>query len=197
MRLTEDDYYGLGICVDDRFAIAKKTAVIQAEPMIARGTVTDKWFEDAWVQLGAEGGIMIPDFIPNLFDSILLSNFGKDFLIKQGLTEDQYEYLPFVLKDGKGRVVKGRQFYWVNPLLRFPCLDLERSTVLYGVRPNEILDVEMMHIKTDHIPEDAKLFRVAEAEAFHVLRRDLVEAIAQEGFEGIHPLPMGRELGWD
>ncbi|KFA87217.1 imm11 family protein [Archangium violaceum] len=141
-----------------------------------------------------EAGDMLTDFISNPDRVLYVSRRTQELLVRNGLPDDSIEYLPFVLHDKRGRVVR-EQYYIANPLMCISCFDLKSSRYwLESDEPPEIGDVEQLRLREDQLPADAKLFRVAEFPRLMVIRSDLLEAMRREGLTGLNVQPVGESL---
>lgn len=139
-------------------------------------------------------GDMLTDFIDNSDAVLEVSENARQVLMAHGVGEGVAEYLPFILHDKQGRVVKERYFV-VNLLRSVSCLDLEKSQYdTYPHKPEKIYGIESIYLREDQIPPDATLFRLAEYTRFIIIRSDLVEAIQKAGLTGLAVLPLGADV---
>jgi len=147
------------------------------------------------IRLSSKSGNRFTDFIYTIARVILASPRAWDLLRAEGVKEEHAEYLPFILKDRKGRV-RPEKYGFVNPLLKVPCFDFEKSD--YGRLPKEtpgrLAGITRLHILPEKVPEDAKLFRLAEDTRTTLMRRDLLEKLQAAGMEGLRSLPLGALL---
>ncbi|HYO53517.1 imm11 family protein [Archangium sp.] len=139
-------------------------------------------------------GDMLTDFIDNSDSVLYASANAREVLVANGVGEGAAEYLPFILHDKQGRVVKERYFV-VNPLRSIPCFDFERSSYeTYPHKPEKISLLRTIQLRVDKIPEDARLFRMAESTPFVIIRSDLWEAIQKAGLTGLAVKPLGADV---
>ena len=145
------------------------------------------------LSLYSGAGDMLTDFVGNPDRVLDVSQRARDLMLQQGLSEDLVEYLPFILVDKRGRRLQ-EQYFIANPLLRVPCL--ERSLSKYRLNsddPNDIGRIHVLHLVED-LPQEARLFRVAEFTRLMVIRSDLLETLQQAGLTGLHVQPVGTRL---
>ncbi|MCY1047540.1 hypothetical protein OV208_39945 [Corallococcus sp. bb12-1] len=150
------------------------------------------------VTLSAKSGPRFTNFIHTTTRLILASENVCGLFEAEGVTRVQAEFLPFVLHDKKGKV-RPEKYLLVNPLLKFPCFDFERSSFTLfsdeeattpGVK--EICVIEKLQVREDQIPADAKLFRLAEHPDVKLIRSDLLDALKAQGLDsGLAVLPLG------
>jgi hypothetical protein len=93
--------------------------------------------------------------------------------ILEAHVEHPVEYLPFVLLDHKGRVADDTMWI-VNLLDAVACTDVEKTEGSQSAfHPGEFQDLLELHVHTDRVPPDRKLFRLAECPATILVRDDL------------------------
>jgi hypothetical protein len=148
---------------------------------------------DTVLDIHEDGGDMLTDFVPNISRCVIISSRVKDFFEQEGLDAEKVEYLPFIVKDKKGRVVKD-QYYVANLLVKIDCLDLEKSQCAIDDNDGEVLDVATIVVLEDKIPDEAIFFRVEEYPSHIIIRSDFVEKIKQQGFTGLNAVDQGAWL---
>ncbi len=156
-------------------------------------SVKDIYPSDVVMDAHIDGGDMITDFISNINRCHLISERVKNFLEEQGFSDELMEYLPFSLRDKKGRPIKGT-FYIANLLINIPCFDFDKSLCTRAETTGNILDVRTIELLREEIPEDAKLFRIAECPNRTVIRSDFLKLLEDEGFTGIDTVGLGEKL---
>ncbi len=156
--------------------------------------IGDEFPEDAVFEVSEDTGDMITDFISNVSRQVIISEKVKAYFIENGLTDEVVEYLPFRLKNKRGRVEKDRFFYIANALLKVDCLDLEKSDYFQNKKKTEVIGVDMVVIDKGKVPDDAIFFRLGEETSRIVFRSDFVEKLKAEGFTGLTLCPEGKEL---
>lgn len=140
-------------------------------------------------------GDMLADFLRNIHRSIIISSKVKDILMEEGVDETQVEYLPFILRDKKRRVIKDVRYYVANSLVKVDCMDKENSIYKPDFDdPEKARRISALHVNHDAIPEDAKFFRLGELSRLTLIRSDLLERLKAEGVTGINAFAMGDEL---
>ncbi len=149
------------------------------------------WPHDPVIQIHEDSGDIINDFIVNIDRCLIISGNVRQVLINEEVGPECVEFLPFVLKDKKGRQVK-QQYYFANPLLKYDCFDKEKSTY-QAFDDGEIMMVENLHIHPEKLPENAKLFRLGEKPQFIIIRSDLAERLKTET-TGFHVANMGDDI---
>ncbi len=146
------------------------------------------------IGIDEDSGDMLTDIIPNIGMDLIVSEKVKKILESEGLVEsDTLEYLPFVLKGKRGRVVK-EQYFFVNSFLKIDCLDREKSDFSTYSGSDEVCDVNGVYLLLDKVPEKTKLFRLGEYASVILLRSDLVERLNSEGVTGLSVVGMGVDL---
>lgn len=145
------------------------------------------------LQLSDDSGDMVVDFVPNIMRSLFVSDGAKGVFEDAGVVTPDVEYLPFKLLDKGGRHVP-KSYFFVNPLLHVECLDWERSKLQKYDGSDELQKISAMRVLPEAIPEDVKLFRLAEQPFRILIRSDLLETLLGQGFTGIFTVPMGEEL---
>ena len=168
--------------------------------------IEDPWDLKSGVQMGArfgaqaeasldpKRGSLLTDFLHNTDRVLPISNEMRSLFESEGLSEKEVEYLPFVLRNTRGRVVDEPRYCVANPLCIAACLDRDRSSISTfrdGVR---IMSITKLCLVKDQIPEDFKLFRLEEQPKYILFRSDLVKAIEDAGLTGLNLTPEGGKL---
>jgi hypothetical protein len=148
---------------------------------------------DTVLDIHEDGGDMLTDFVPNISRCVIISSRVKDFFEQEGLDAEKVEYLPFIVKDKKGRVVKD-QYYVANLLVKIDCFDFEKSKHTFSERTGKVRDVTTIEVLEDKIPDDAIFFRVGEYPSHMIIRSDFVGKIKQQGFTGLNVVDQGAYL---
>ncbi|WP_095956610.1 imm11 family protein [Corallococcus macrosporus] len=148
----------------------------------------------AELSLNEGAGDMLTDFIDNPDRVLYVSSRAQEVLASRGLIGGAIELLPFVLLDKRGRRVRD-PYAIANPLMRVECLDLERSKCRRRTGgQNQIVEVKLLHVREDAIPEQAQLFRLAELPKLMVIRSDLLAALQEAGITGVAVHPVGTNI---
>ena len=150
--------------------------------------------ESTTFRLSQDGGDMLTDIVDNISGELIVSSRAREVLESEGVTGDVVEYLPFTLKDKRGRRTKG-QFYLANLLLKVHCLDRENSA-FSTYDDNEVLGVKRLKVLKEKIPPEAKLFRLGEYTRIVVIRSDLVQRINDEKLTGLTVCEQGARFTW-
>lgn len=147
------------------------------------------------ITLSTKSGSRFTDFIYTTARLILPSQRAWDLMRAEGVKEEHAEYLPFILKDRKGRV-RPEKYGFVNPLVKVPCFDSEKSEYTPSARniPGRLAGILRLHIHPEKVPEDVKLFRLAENTSTMLMRTDLLEKLQAAGMEGLRGIALGELL---
>lgn len=153
------------------------------------------------VALSSKSGPRFTDFLYTTSRLLLATERVCNLFQAEGVTHEQAEYLPFVLKDRKGKV-RPEKYILINLLLKVPCFDFDRAEYslftgeavsMPGVK--EISTIRKLQVREDQIPADAKLFRLAEEPDVKLIRSDLLDALKAQGMDGgLVTLPLGEFL---
>ncbi|KFA90997.1 hypothetical protein Q664_25105 [Archangium violaceum Cb vi76] len=145
--------------------------------------------------LSEDGGDMLGDLVDNTSGVLIVSNRAREVLEAEGVTGDVIEYLPFTLKDKRGRPTKG-EFYVANPLQKIPCMNREKSKFVDSDEDGRILSVRKLTVEPKKIPNEAKLFRLGEYTRVHVVRLDLAQRLRAEKLTGLTFCEQGEKFTW-
>jgi hypothetical protein len=151
--------------------------------------------ESTTFSLSQEGGDMLTDIVDNISGELIVSSRAREVLESEGVTGDVVEYLPFTLKDKRGRRTKG-QFYLANLLLKVDCMDREKSDFSVSDFDGRVLGVDTLKVLNEKIPPEAKLFRLGEYTRLIVIRSDLVRRINDEKLTGLTVCEQGARFTW-
>ncbi|WP_095961810.1 imm11 family protein [Corallococcus macrosporus] len=151
--------------------------------------------ESTTFTLSEEGGDMLCDFVENTSGTLIVSTRAREALEAEGITGDDFEYLPVTLKDKRGRALKSR-FYIVNPLQKVECMDRERSKFSASARTDEILSVRRLVVRQEQVPAELKLFRLGEWPRVIVIRSDLVQRLQEAQLIGLFVVGPGEKFTW-
>lgn len=128
--------------------------------------------------LSSKSGNRFTDFIYTVTGVILASQRAWELMKAEGVTDAQVEYLPFVLKDRK-----------------VACFDFDKSKYKRLTSdPNKFAGISRLQILPEKVPEDAKLFRLAEDPDVNLMRTDLLEKLQGAGMEGLRGIALGELL---
>ena len=143
--------------------------------------------------IAPDSGNLIGDFVKNLSDLPILSRKARDLLEAEGVSGDDIEYLPFALKNKKGRIVAGTEYCLANPLRKIACLDKERAT-FKATSKGSVAVISVLELEAAKIPNDAKVFRLGEFPKMILFRSDLIARIKDAGLTGFYARNTGEDL---
>ncbi len=195
-----DDSYAYSVSVfsaDPRVVMIERLKGVAYDYLLDEGVrmgIGDEFPEDAVFEVSEDTGDMITDFISNVLRQVIISEKVKAYFIENGLTDEVVEYLPFRLKNKRGRVEKDRFFYIANALLKVDCLDLEKSDYLQNKKNNKIIKVRLLEVDKSKVPDDAIFFRLGEDASRILFRSDFVNQLKAQGFTGLSLWPEGEKL---
>ena len=129
--------------------------------------------EDAMIRMSpAYPGMQLTDIIANFALLLIASQRLKEIIekINQGPTE----YLPVSIINHKGRVAS-RDYFIINPLGSYDCLDLEQSEIDY--HKGKVVSVDKFVISLQKASLCPHLFRVREDPHAIVMSEAIVDAI--------------------
>lgn len=198
MKASNYNYHLLIINSDERVSVIENLdAQVDEYYRLSKGErMGDKFPPTTVLNVYENSGEMLTDFIANIHGVVIISSKVRECFEAEGLGEQQVEYLPFILKDKRGRVIK-TQYCVANPLMKVDCFDYERSIYkAYPGRPKEISypSLRKMCVLEARIPDDAKFFRLGELPDFIIIRSDLLAILRDKQFTGTSVIAMGEEL---
>jgi len=149
---------------------------------------------DVYATLDPQNGDLLTDILYNFTDLFVVNEKTKEILFKEGLDKDFIEYIPFQLKNKKKKIIKGVQYYIVNPTNKIECVD--RSSSKFSTRDDgvTIIEISCLHLINDKIPKDAKLFRLKECSNIIVYRSDLINVFKKNKLSGLPLSAMGEKI---
>ena len=147
--------------------------------------------------LSEDGGDMLCDFVANTSGVLIVSARARAVLEAEEVKgEEQVEYLPFTLKDKRGRPTKG-EYFIANILRTVACMDRDKSDFTQSpVTKTKLLGVDNLTVVPTKIPKDLKLFRLGEYPRVIVIRSDLVKRIKAEKLTGLTVREQGEDFTW-
>jgi hypothetical protein len=193
----EFSYFVFSLSEDPRVAyVADIEGNVPDNLKIARGiSLKGSITESTTFNLSQDGGDMLCDIVDNTAGELIVSVKARELLESEGVTGDAIEYLPFTLKDKRGRPTKG-QFYVANLLLKVPCMDREHSDFTASRVSGKILGISRLKILNEKVPPEVKLFRLGEWPRVVVIRSDLVQQIKDEKLTGLTLREQGERFTW-
>lgn len=113
---------------------------------------------DAQLRMSSRSrGIVLPSVIGNVNQLLIVNRGIKDVL--EG-TKVPMECLAFTLRDRKGRVMS-KDYFIVNPLGGFDCIDFAKSEIEYSRRePSIIIGIDKVVLDPKKVENAPDLFRV-------------------------------------
>lgn len=160
---------------------------VEIEVGLRRGKrMGDKVFARRVLSMHRKGGGKLTDFLFSI-DRLLVGSERAKAFFEANATADEIEYIPFRLKDKKGKL-RDERYFIVNPLRRVACLDRKRSDaepIIDVVSREERWVIVKLQLEEDKIPETAKLFRLAEDPQRILIRSDLLEAVRAAGLTAL------------
>lgn len=127
--------------------------------------------------------VVLADNLYNIDRLIVGSVDLKKFLEERQLAN--VEYLPVSILDHKN-CVASRDYFLIHPIHPQDCLDVEASGVTWSdFLDDEIDEIERLVIDESAIPPEIHLFRLKSFLDPILVRRDIADAIIDEGFTGI------------
>lgn len=193
--MTDFKYYIFKINSDKRVcSIENIPRKIPKSYMLSEGVkIGDLYPSEVTLDIFPKSGDILTDFVDNIDRCVIISSKVKTVFEEQGFDEEKIEYLPFVLHDKKGRPVK-EQYHIANLLIKVHCFDYDKAKYTRSTRTGDLLNVEIIELVEDKIPEDATLFRIGEYPSRVVIRSDFLELLRKKGFTGISVVGTGNYL---
>ncbi len=190
--MSDFKYYIHGLNIDEKLGTIEFLPGVENDYKLTEGTRMEGDFPPSVeLSIAPDSGNIISDFVDNIDSLIIPSEEAKALLVKEGLTEEYVEYLPFTLKNKNGRVVDSTNYYIANLLRAVDCLDREKSDYA-STNSGEIVVVRTLYLDETKIPDDANLFRLGECPEIIIIRSDLMKSIEAAGFTGISVLEQGK-----
>jgi uncharacterized protein DUF1629 len=146
--------------------------------------------------LSKDYGNQLADFLYNAEGLIIVSEKGRAFFEKQGFAPNELQYVPMKLKGKKGQP-RMPAYSVVNLLRRVSCLDSTRSEaelVTNSVDGSKKWNIISLRIDESKVPQDARLFHLAEQPLIKLIRSDFLEAIRAAGLTGLKEQELGKTV---
>ncbi|WP_141617125.1 DUF1629 domain-containing protein [Myxococcus sp. AB036A] len=141
------------------------------------------------LKMSRDGGLGIPDYIPNTLLLPMVSDKLKSLLEKEAGVE--IEFLPFSLYNHKGRVAAEACFI-ANVIGTHECVDAAKTRGEKSIiSPGQFEALSQLTLDSAKVPSDAKLFRVNVFPRALIIRDDLRATLEREGITGIRYVAMG------
>ncbi|WNO10392.1 imm11 family protein [Teredinibacter sp. KSP-S5-2] len=129
--------------------------------------------EEVVAKMSDRGGRVLSDFIGNKELSIIAHESVKTII--EDVCGDTCEYLPVSIENHKGRIASDEYFY-INPLGTFDCLNKEFSRIKY-TDDGKVIRVKSFVFDREKLQEVPDLFRVPEDHSEYFMSERLVNAI--------------------
>lgn len=120
-------------------------------------------------------GKKLASFLRNVSSLIIVEARLKDALQATGVP---MECLPFTLINHKGRVAS-RDYFIVNLLGSFDCLDLSRSVMKWDSDTGKLIDIKKLVLDPKKLEQAPPIFRVKEDPIRVLLSGTLVQALKE------------------
>jgi hypothetical protein len=140
--------------------------------------------EDARIYMSKESpGIKLSSVLGNTKNFLMVARDLKEVVEKH--CGDKVEYLPFTLYDHRKRV-HSKDYFILNPLGTFDCLDLKKSDIVWGKSdPTRISLIEEHVLDRKKMKNAPQLFRVAQSPTDYILGVELATEIHERKFTNI------------
>ena len=140
---------------------------------------------DARIYMDKENlGIQLSSLIGNTRNMLVVQKGVKD-IIQKHCGDEKAEYLPVTLYDHRKRA-HGRDYFVINPLGTFDCLDLEASA-LFRMKddPERILEVRNPVLDRKKMKGAPPLFRIDKDSSTYVLNFELAKEFSEGDFSNL------------
>jgi hypothetical protein len=146
--------------------------------------VWPRYPKDARIYMSKESpGIKLSSVLGNVKNFLIVSRDFKEAVEK--LCGDKVEYLPFTLYDHRKRV-HSRDYFILNPLGTFDCLDLKKSDIQWGkAEPDKVIRVREPVLDRAKMKDAPQLFRVAQEPTTYVVGVELAREIYDRDFTNV------------
>lgn len=140
---------------------------------------------DAKIYLSKKSrGMKLSSFLGNTRNWIIGSKELKA-AIEKHCKKDAVEYLPFTLYDHRKRV-HSRDYFIINPLGTFDCLDLKASDITWDDDdPDDIIDIDEYVLDPKKVKKAPQLFRIDKDPMAYVVGVDLVREFKAQNLTNI------------
>ncbi|MFL5349706.1 MAG: imm11 family protein [Hyalangium sp.] len=146
--------------------------------------VGDRYPEDARIYMSKESpGIKLSSLLGNVKNFLVVSRDFKEAVEK--LCGGKVEYLPFMLYDHRKRV-HSRDYFILNPLGTFDCLDLKKSDIKWDEDDsNKIIRIREQVLDRKKMKDAPQLFRIARDPTAYVVGVELAREIYDRDFTNV------------
>jgi hypothetical protein len=128
-------------------------------------------------------GSKLPPLLGNTRNMVVGSRDFKEAIEKH--CKNEIEYLPFTLYDHRKRV-HSRDYFIINPIGTFDCLDLEESVIEWDKdEPDEIIGIDKMVLDRNKVKDAPQFFRVKESPSAYIVGLELAREFKARNFSNI------------
>jgi hypothetical protein len=189
------NYFTLGLSNDPTAAVISDFDGVYDPWELNEGVrMKDKFPADVVATLKPDRGRRLTDFLHNVEKVVPISERVQIFFMDEGLDDRYVEYLPFILKNQRGRIVKDIHYCIANPLIKIDCIDRSKSKYSTYDDETDILSVSYMYLDKEKIPLKHKFFRLGEQPKYIIFRSDFIDRIKTAGFTGLNLTAMGEKI---
>ncbi len=128
-------------------------------------------------------GIKLASLIGNTQSMLIVSSDFKEAIEKHCEGVD-IEYLPFTLYDHRKRV-HSKDYFIVNPIGTFDCLDLKASDITWDDEPGSIISIREHVFDKKKMKSAPQLFRIDKAPNEYVVGLELAREIYDREFTNV------------
>lgn len=121
------------------------------------------------------GGLLLSDFLANRNFLLVVSRRVKDVI--ESINTGKTEFLPVTIVNHKGRDASS-EYYYVNPIGTYECLDYEKSSITYFEGTKNVIDVDKYVLSAKKVERLPDLFRPIEDEVQYIFSQKLVDALS-------------------
>lgn len=137
-------------------------------------------------------GTELPSVIGNVDTLLIVHRDLKDVFASTGVP---MECLPFTLMNQKKRVAS-RDYFIVNPLGWFDCIDFKASEIVYAKsEPTVIIDVERLVLDGKKLEQAPDFFRIAQQRERYVVSERLGQKLAALKPTNVTVVPLEQSQG--
>ncbi|MBZ4422609.1 imm11 family protein [Myxococcus sp. RHSTA-1-4] len=141
------------------------------------------------LNMSVDGGLVVPDYIPNTVLLPMVSGRLKSLLEKEVGVE--IEFLPFALYNHKKRLA-AEDCFIANVIGTHDCADMTKTRGEKSIiSPGQFEALSRLDLDPAKVPPDSRLFRISVFPRVLLIRDDLRAIFEQGGISGIRYIAMG------
>jgi hypothetical protein len=171
----------------DNYCTLEKIQNLEQSYRLSEGvSYADSFPEEAYFPMDPAypKDIKLADNIRSRGGIVVVSKRLKAFLEDQ--RPPHVEFLPVSIRNHKDRVASS-EYFIVNPYEVVDCIDTEASTITWGsIDPDNIIHCPTLVLSETAINDRLLLFRPRYKTSTVLVKGDLVEALRDESFTGLH-----------